>query len=61
MLNIVIVMLKGTARIERWINIYTLNRTCKFLFKRFKCEEIIAQNEAVIEEVMIRDAMLSVM
>ena len=48
------------ARIVRRVNKNALNLSRKLLFQSFKREQIVAEDEAVIEEVVVRDALLSV-
>src|SRR3989442_409412 len=56
MLNTVIVMCKRCAGVIRWINIDTFNLACELMFERFKGKEIIAEDEAVVEEVLVSHA-----
>ena len=60
MLNPVIVMLERAAGVVRRVNVDALDLAGELLFERFEGEEIVAEDEAVIEEVVIRDAVLGV-
>jgi hypothetical protein len=60
MLNSIVVMLKRAAGIVWGINVDALDFARKFLFKRLEREQIIAQNQFVVEKVVICDTVLGV-
>jgi len=53
MLKAVVVVGKGTAGVIRWIDEYTLYRTCKLLFQRLQCQKIVTKNQAIVEYIGI--------
>jgi hypothetical protein len=60
MFNAVIVMLERAAGVVRRVNEDALNFAGEFLLQGFEGEQIVAKDEAVIEPVIIRDAVLGV-
>ena len=60
MLNPVIVVLERTAGVVRRVNVDALDLAGELLFERFEGEQIVAEDEAVIEAVVVRDALLGV-
>ena len=56
MLNAVVVMCEGTACIVGWINKDAFDLASKLLFDRFQRKEIVAEEEAVIEDVVVCDS-----
>ena len=56
MLNTIIVLLKGTARIIRRVYKDTLNLPGELLLKGFEGEKVIAEDEAVIKKIMVSHA-----
>jgi len=61
MLNPVIVMHKRTTSVVWRINKYTFDLPRKLLLKRLESEKIVAKDEAVIENVLIRHTMFRMM
>src|SRR5258706_1450752 len=53
MLKAVVIMLKSLVGIKRWINIYAFDFARELLFERFESEKVVAEDETVIEEVVI--------
>ena len=51
MLNPVIVVLERTAGVVRRVNVDALDLAGELLFERFEGEQIVAEDEAVIEQV----------
>jgi hypothetical protein len=60
MFNPIIIVLKRTARVVWRVNEDTLNLAGELLFERFEGEQIVAEDEAVIEVVVVRDPLLGV-
>lgn len=56
MLNAIIVMLKRTCIVRR-VNEDAFYLAGELLFERFEGEKIVAENEAVVEKVVIRHAL----
>src|ERR1035441_7974422 len=50
-------MTERAAGVVRRVDKLTLDLAGELLFERFEGEEIVAEDEAVIEEVVVRDAM----
>jgi len=53
-------MLKCTARVVGRVDEYALDLSRELLFERFEGEEIVAKHEAVVEKVVVREAVLGV-
>ena len=60
MLYTIIIMIERLTSVGRMINVNTLDFSSKFLFERFKCEEVVTKNEPIIEDVIVSHAVLSV-
>jgi hypothetical protein len=56
----VIVMLESTAGVVGRINVDTLYLAGKFLFQGFEGEEVIAEDEAIVEDVVLAGAVWGV-
>ena len=61
MFKAVVVMLESAARVVRGIDKDALDLAGELLFQRLEGEEIVAEDEAVIEEIVVRNAMFGVM
>jgi hypothetical protein len=57
MLNPVLVLLKSRPSVVRWVNEDALDFASKFLFEGFEGEKVVAEYKAVVEEVMVSNAM----
>jgi len=57
MFDTIIIVFKGTARVVRRINVDALDLAGEFLFKRFECQQVVAEDEPIIEEIVIGDTM----
>ena len=51
MFDAIIVMLEGAAGVLRRVDVDALDLAGELLFERFEGEEIVAEDEAVIEQV----------
>jgi hypothetical protein len=60
MLNTIVVMRKSTPCVIRRINVNTLDLTSELLFECFQCQEVIAKDESVIENIVVGDTMRGV-
>src|ERR1039457_5450756 len=60
MLYSIIIMLKRTSGVVRWVNKNALDLAGKFLLKRFQREQVVAKNQLVVEKVVVRHAVLRV-
>ena len=60
MFNSVIIMLERTTRIVRWVDVDALDFASELLLERLEGEEIVAEDEAVIELVVIRHTVCGV-
>jgi hypothetical protein len=56
----VIVMFKGAAGIVGRVYVDTFYLAGKFLFQGFECEKVVAEDEAVVEDVFFAGAVLCV-
>ena len=56
MFNPVIIMRERATGVVRRVNKNTLDLAGELLLKRFEGEEIVAEDEAVAKEVVVRDA-----
>jgi hypothetical protein len=54
----IIVMFKGTAGIVRRVYVDTFYFAGKFLFQGFEGQEVVAKDEAVVEDVFFAGAVL---
>jgi hypothetical protein len=57
----VVIVFKRRTRVERRVNINAFNLAAKFLFESFEGEKVIAEDETVIEEVVISHTVRGVM
>lgn len=55
MLDAIIIVLEGTAGVVRWINEYALHFPAEVLLQGLEGEEVVPVDEAVVEEVPVRD------
>jgi hypothetical protein len=53
MLHTVIIVFKCTARVERRIDVNALDLSSELLLEGFERKEVVAENEAAIEKVVI--------
>jgi hypothetical protein len=60
MLYTIIIMIERLTSVEWRVNVNTVDFSSKFLFERFKREEVVTKNEAIIEDVVVSYALLSV-
>jgi len=60
MLNSIIVVLKHCTGIKRWININALHLARKFRLQRFERQQVVALDEPVIENILVRHPLLGV-
>lgn len=60
MFNSVIVVVESRACVVRGIDKNAFNPSEEFLFERFQCQEVVTKNEAVIKNIVVGDAMWSV-
>src|SRR5262245_50973719 len=56
MLNTIVVVFKRATCIVRWVDEDTLNLAGEFLFEGFKGKKVVAEDEAVIEQVAVSHA-----
>ena len=56
MFNPIVVMFERAAGIVRWVDEDALDLAGELLFKGFECKEIVAEEEAVIEQIVARRA-----
>ena len=57
MLKSVVVMSKGTARVIRGVDEDALDLAGEPLLERFEGQQVVAEDEPIVEQVAIRDAM----
>ena len=60
MLDTIIILLECAAGVVRRVNKDALDLAGKLLFQRFEGQQIVAEDETVVEQVVIRDAMRGV-
>jgi hypothetical protein len=60
MFKTVIVMLKRAARVVRGIDIDALDSAHKLLLEGFQCQEIVAEDETVIENIVVSNTVSGV-
>ena len=60
MLDAIVVMFKRTTSVIGRVNEDALDPAGEFLFESFEGEEVVAEDEAVIEQVVVGDAVLGV-
>jgi len=60
MLHSVIVMLKGRTRIVWWVDVDALDFPRELLLQRLEGEEVIPENKTVVEDIVVCDAVQSV-
>jgi hypothetical protein len=56
----IVVMLERTTGVVRWINIDALDLAGEFLFECFESEKVVAEDETVIEPIVVGDTVLRV-
>ena len=60
MLHPVVVMRESAARIVRWINEHALHLPRKLRLQRLQRQQVVAEDQPVVEEVILRHPMLRV-
>ncbi len=60
MLDSVIVMHESAAGIVRRVNVDALDLSCELLFEGFESEQIVAEDQPVIKDIVVADTMLGV-
>ncbi len=57
MFHSIIIVGEGTARVIGWINEDTLYFPRKLLLQRLQCQQVIAKDQPVVENVLVRHPM----
>ena len=60
MLDSIVIMFKCTPGVVGRVNKDALDPASKFLLQRLLCQQVIAEDEAVVEQVVLGDAMRGV-
>ena len=53
MFKSIIIMVKSISGIVRWVNIDTLDFSCKILLQSFERKQIISMDEHIVEYVVV--------
>ena len=57
MLQSVVVVLERTAGVVRWVDVDALDLPRELLLQRLQREQVVSLDQAVVEDVVVRDAL----
>jgi hypothetical protein len=57
MLDTIVEVFESRPRVVRWVDEHTLDLSRKFLLQRFQGQQVVANNQSVVEQIVLGDSM----